>query len=155
MSDPFNQTDGVPVSGTSNSGATVSSSSNIRSGPTESAISPIGGIGRLQFILGAIIVSIVLTMLGILLPAGMSAVIVGVGVAASLSLAYFRMKNIGVNPWFCLLWLIPLVGFGVTIFCVAFPEGWKYHRQLDLSGKVAIGVLGVIFIFGLVFGLLF
>ena len=55
--------------------------------------------------------------------------------------AYYRLKNIGMNPWWCLLILVPIAHLLVVIRCLAFQEGYADTKKLDTAGKVII-VLG-------------
>ena len=49
---------------------------------------------------------------------------------------YLRLKNIGMNPWWCLLALVPLLNLFVAIRCLVFQEGYVETEQLDKVGKV-------------------
>jgi uncharacterized membrane protein YhaH (DUF805 family) len=66
-----------------------------------------------------------------------------------------RLGNIGRNPWWALLLLIPLVGLLVIIPCLVLPESYEHHKQLDQKAKVWIGIIltsivlfAVIFLYG-------
>lgn len=52
--------------------------------------------------------------------------------------AYYRIKNIGFNPWWCLLKLIPIVNGIVGICCLVLQEGYVATKKLDSSGKTTL-----------------
>lgn len=49
---------------------------------------------------------------------------------------YYRLKNIGMNPWWCLLMLVPIANLLVGIRCLVFQEGYEDTKKLDTAGKV-------------------
>ncbi len=49
---------------------------------------------------------------------------------------YYRLKNIGMNPWWCLLMLVPCLNLLVGIRCLVFQEGYADTRKLDTAGRV-------------------
>jgi uncharacterized membrane protein YhaH (DUF805 family) len=53
--------------------------------------------------------------------------------------AFFRLKNIGMNPWWCLLLFVPLANLAVFFRCLAYPEGYADTKELDVAGKVVVG----------------
>jgi uncharacterized membrane protein YhaH (DUF805 family) len=60
---------------------------------------------------------------------------------------YYRMKNIGMSPWWCLTMLIPIIYLLIGIHCLAFPEGYQDTSKLDNAGRIIIFViLGIILI---------
>lgn len=63
--------------------------------------------------------------------------------------AHSRLKNIGRNPNWCFLVLLPIVSLFVTVPCLVLPAGYQHHRRLDTSAKV-IAVLCVAFLIYLV-----
>jgi type II secretory pathway pseudopilin PulG len=52
-----------------------------------------------------------------------------------------RLKNIGSNPAWCFLLLVPLLGLFVTVPCFLLPPGYQQHRRIDLAAKI----LGCVF----------
>ncbi len=49
---------------------------------------------------------------------------------------YYRFKNIGMNPWWCLLMLVPIANLLVVIRCLVFQEGYVDTKKLDTAGRV-------------------
>ncbi len=49
---------------------------------------------------------------------------------------YYRLKNIGMNPWWCLLMLVPIANLLIGIRCLVFQEGYVETKKLDTAGKV-------------------
>ena len=84
-----------------------------------------------------------LNYLPILINSLLSAVIMTVS-------SYYRLKNIGLTPWLCLLALFPGGGFFVGYWCFVFPPGYAMSKKLDrwgigiMSGIVAPVVLTTI-----------
>lgn len=107
------------------------------------AVRVYGGITRLPYWLGTIGLMVLNFMMGMaargappLAMLGILVVIVG-----SFILMAQRLKNIGMNPWLCLLGIIPIVNLFVSIPCAAYPTGWSDTRKLDTAGKVIIWIL--------------
>ena len=97
-----------------------------------------GGIRRLPYfgiMMGlGIIHGLVLTVNG-MRETGFGFVIVAFTVVC------FRVKNIGMNPRWCLLALIPGVGALVGIPCLVFQEAYNDTKKLDTAGKVIAYIL--------------
>lgn len=55
-------------------------------------------------------------------------------------LAYQRCKNIGMNPWWCLGMVVPLLNIFVGLRCTAYPEGYEDHKTLDGPAKIILGI---------------
>ena len=94
------------------------------------------GIRRLPY-LGVIIVLAILQ--GFLAPELAHSYSSGAGalfMVVYLFPAYYRLKNIGMNPWWCLLMLVPLANLLVVFRCLAFQEGYEDTKKLDTAGKV-------------------
>ena len=53
-----------------------------------------------------------------------------------------RLKNIGMNPWWCCLILVPIASLFVGIPCLVFQEGYADTKKLDTAGKVIACILG-------------
>jgi len=103
-----------------------------------------GGIGRLTFIgmmIGLNILEYVL-LVG-MAPYGLTIRICLILLFFMMSLipVFFRLKNIGMNPWLCLMIFIPVVNLLVALRCIAFPEGYSDTKQLDGAGKIIMGIL--------------
>ena len=62
---------------------------------------------------------------------------------------YFRLKNTGKNPWWCLTNWIPILGiypWYISLFC---QEGYAESKKLDKAGKTALWILLGIFVLGI------
>jgi hypothetical protein len=97
-----------------------------------------GGIGRLAYV-------------GLMILCSFVSVAVGPEVALlfwllTLIPIAFRYKNIGSNPWWCLLGLVPVANLFVHIRCLIFQEGWADTQKLDAAGKTISWLLFSIFI---------
>lgn len=114
-----------------------------------------GGIGRLAYVLCIV----GLTVLQALVTAattggpGESLVLPVMLLFAFITLipVYYRLKNVGMNPWWCLLALIPLANLIIGARCLIFPEGYQDTRQLDTPGKVMVWLFGICLIMLLIF----
>lgn len=73
-----------------------------------------------------------------------------VSIVGAMALAYQRCRNIGMNPWWCLDLIVPILNIFVWIRCLAYPEGYKDHKTLDTPAKVVI--LGILIMPVLIFG---
>ena len=60
----------------------------------------------------------------------------------SLIPVFYRLKNIGMNPWGCLLMLVGLVNLLVAIRCLVLQEGYVDTKKHDTAAKV-ITCIGV------------
>jgi len=49
---------------------------------------------------------------------------------------YYRLKNIGINPWWCLLMIVPIANILIGFRCLAFQEGYQDTKKLDKTGKI-------------------
>lgn len=65
--------------------------------------------------------------------------------------SYYRLKNIGANPWECLLCFIPIVNFIIYARCFIYQERYVDSKKLDSAGRrgliIFFGVVGVIALF--------
>lgn len=102
-----------------------------------------GGIGRLAYfgISLALIIMHVVASAVVLSLESMAAGIVALGDLAVLAVvsvvsAYYRLKNIGMNPWWCFLVLVPLINLLVMVRCTICQEGYQVTKKLDTAGKV-------------------
>lgn len=57
-----------------------------------------------------------------------------------------RLINIGYSGWYCLLSLIPIVGFFVNIFCYLKPPGYAVTKKHDTGTWIACACLGLLFL---------
>ncbi|MCW0217276.1 MAG: hypothetical protein OJI67_03035, partial [Prosthecobacter sp.] len=58
--------------------------------------------------------------------------------------AQSRLKNIGMNPLWCLIMLIPIVGVLIHLRCLILPEGFADTKKMDTAGKVIMGILAAL-----------
>ena len=60
----------------------------------------------------------------------------------------YRLKNTGMNPWWSLLLLVPLVNLAIVLPCFACPEGYRDTKVLDVTGKgICLLVIGLFVLF--------
>jgi uncharacterized membrane protein YhaH (DUF805 family) len=64
-----------------------------------------------------------------------------VSIVGGMALAWQRCRNIGMNPWWCLGLIVPILNIFVGIRCLAYPEGYEDHKTLDTPAKVILGIL--------------
>ena len=105
-----------------------------------------GGIGRLSFLglwIGLILLNILIAVFIESDLAGLLGLLLGL---ASFALIYFRLENIGVNPWWCLAFLVPILNLLIFIRCLVMPEGYADAKELDAAGKVATYVACAVFV---------
>jgi uncharacterized membrane protein YhaH (DUF805 family) len=69
-----------------------------------------------------------------------------VSIIGAMALAYQRCLNIGMNPWWCLGLIVPLLNIFVGLRCIAYPEGYEDHKTLDTPAKVIIGLFIAMFV---------
>jgi uncharacterized membrane protein YhaH (DUF805 family) len=111
-----------------------------------------GGFNRLQYFLfsmGIGIVNMMLTMMFADTPAvAMISIVDAIGV--SIYIIVMRLKNVGASPWWTLGFIVPLLNIYVGLMCLAFPEGYQTHKQLDGPAKIIIGLFLGVFVLGIV-----
>jgi uncharacterized membrane protein YhaH (DUF805 family) len=65
-----------------------------------------------------------------------------------------RLQNIGRNPWWCLLLLVPIANLFVSVPCLIAPPGYAYTKKLDTAGKIIVwsilGLLALLVLVGLI-----
>lgn len=64
---------------------------------------------------------------------------------------YYRLMNIGMNPWWCLLMIVPIANLFIGIRCLVCQEGYEDTKKLDTAGKVVTFI--VVGLFLLVIGM--
>lgn len=62
-------------------------------------------------------------------------------VAISFIPVYYRLQNIGMNPWWCLLMLVPIANLVVGIRCLICQEGYEDTKKLDTAGKIVTFII--------------
>jgi len=107
------------------------------------------GIGRAMFVGINFILALLLTGVDELLPAARPVTNL-IMVVITLALIVFRLRNIGSNGWWALLFFVPIVNLVLLFRCLAFPEGYRNHRKLDFAAWVVtvFTVLLIVLILG-------
>ena len=128
------------------------------------------GIGRLVYFVMSCLTGLAFNVVNMNLAAGAGAeaapsgstlgifLLAFVGyIAITLYLVAQRMINIGASAWWSLGSLVPLLNLYVTGRCLICPSGYDDHKQLDLTGKIVMGLLiiPVFLVFISVFALIF
>jgi hypothetical protein len=49
-----------------------------------------------------------------------------------------RLINIGLNRWWVVGLIVPLLNIWVVLQCLAAPEGYAQHRSFDTAGRLVI-----------------
>ncbi len=57
---------------------------------------------------------------------------------------YYRLKNTGMNPWWCLALWIPIVGWYIWFRCLFYPEGYSETKKMDKPAIVSLIIIGSI-----------
>lgn len=101
-----------------------------------------GGIARLPYWLGSLAMAVIYAFALMGAQGAPALALLGflVVIAGTFVLMVQRLRNIGMNPWMCLLALIPIANLFVGIPCAAYPTGWSDTRKLDTAGKVIIWI---------------
>lgn len=105
-----------------------------------------GGLSRAGYF-GALVVILVFQYFLLRMTAGNAKPLIAFCVYAAI-VAFptcFRLKNIGKNPWLCLLCLVPIVNLLIIFRCLILQEGYQKHKKLD-----AIGIAIIVWIVGLI-----
>jgi hypothetical protein len=100
------------------------------------------GIGRLSYILLRPLLYFVIfipLLFGILLY--MNSELIGSGIILLLTILFIRLhclrfKNIGMNPWWTLALIIPIVNLPLYLILNICPAGYAYTKKLDIAGKI-------------------
>lgn len=95
------------------------------------------GIGRFGFLISNIAIMALIALLGV----GYGPPIVLIGWLLLMLPASSRLKNIGRNPAWCLLLLVPLLNLFVIAPCLLLPPGYQDYRRLDTAAKMIAWLL--------------
>ena len=67
---------------------------------------------------------------------------------------FYRLKNIGMNPWWCLLMIVPIANLFVGVRCLVFQEGYQDTKKLDKAGMIityiVFGFIGLCILIGII-----
>jgi hypothetical protein len=55
-----------------------------------------------------------------------------------------RLTNVGMNRWWSLAVVVPLLNLWVVFRCLLCPAGYAYHRKMDRSGVAMIAAICLI-----------
>jgi len=118
--------------------------------PTETGM--FGGFNRLQYFLFSIGIGGANLMLAMLFADAPAVAMISMvaAVCASIYIIVMRLKNVGASRWWTLAFIVPLLNIYVGLMCLAFPEGYHSHKQLDGSAKIIIGLFLGVFVLGIV-----
>ena len=101
-----------------------------------------GGIGRLAFLGITVLLWILQRLIRYGLPPSASSssdVLWGIFIIFTCVVsvpAYFRLKNAAMNPWTCLLLLVPILNLMILLRCFAYQEGYGEVKRLDKAGRI-------------------
>ncbi len=59
---------------------------------------------------------------------------------------YYRLMNIGMNPWWCLLMIVPIANLFIGIRCLVCQEGYEDTKKLDTAGKIVTFIVVGLFL---------
>jgi uncharacterized membrane protein YhaH (DUF805 family) len=109
------------------------------------------GFNRLQYFLFSLAIGVANFALGALFADApvMIAVSMIAAIVASIYIVVMRLKNVGASPWWVLAFIVPLLNIYAGLMCVAFPEGYSQHKQLDGPAKIIIGLFLGVFVLGI------
>lgn len=121
------------------------------------------GFKRLPYFLGTLAVQVVAMVLqfsfiGAMDPAAeadSSTMFGGFGLimlatfAVSIYLTVQRLKNIGAHWAWVFALIVPFLNIYLAWRCLACPEGYVDHKQLDTAGKVVTGLFIGVFVLGI------
>lgn len=119
-----------------------------------------GGIGRLAYfglsILIGIVSNVVTSLIVSLITPDQTAtliVVVVVGLlnfTASVTVIVLRLKNLGMNGFWVLGLIVPILNLVIAVRLIAAPEGYADHKTLDTPGKWIVGIFIGLFVLALV-----
>ena len=110
-----------------------------------------GGIGRLAYLGIAIVLAVVQNVVAELLATEDDTrfwiLLVNIFfLFLSIIPVYYRLKNTGMNPWGCLLMIVPIANLFIGIRCLVCQEGYADSKKLDTAGKVAAFIVVGLFL---------
>lgn len=119
-----------------------------------------GGIGRLAYfglsILIGIVSNVATSVVSSLVtpdqtPALIAVVVVALlNLTASVTVIVLRLKNLGMNGFWVLGLIVPILNLVIAVRLIAAPEGYADHKTLDTPGKWIVGIFIGLFVLALV-----
>ncbi|TDU66530.1 uncharacterized membrane protein YhaH (DUF805 family) [Prosthecobacter fusiformis] len=105
-----------------------------------------GGIGRLAYFGTSFLVGVFNAIASAALKDSVAGTLVALAfiIVASLVIVYQRLKNIGMNPWWCLLSIVPIANFFIAFRCLAFQEGYVETGKMDKAGVIVAWIFGIL-----------
>jgi len=122
------------------------------------------GMTRAQYWMGTLGIGILILLIGALLTTVMKnkseagfliLVFTSIFGFVQLGMAWSRMKNIGMEPAWSLLMLIPVVGLLPHVRCLIFQKGYEETKKLDRTGKTLCWIVVGLFVAPLLLGVVF
>ena len=98
-----------------------------------------GGIGRFEYFLGTVAIAVAGVI--IYFAAGNLYISSACMLPFGFMLGMSRLKNIGMNKWYALFALIPLLSTFFGIWCQIVPEGYEHTKKLDTTAKAIGGLI--------------
>ena len=126
-----------------------------RSIEPETALRHYGGIRRLPYLGIAIGLGILQNVIIEVFPSvesmqSMALLVTLFFLVVSFVPVYYRLQNIGMNPWWCFLMLVPIANLLIGIRCLICQEGYADTKKLDTAGKITTYIVLAIFLLVLV-----
>jgi hypothetical protein len=100
------------------------------------------GIGRSAYFVGSSAVGLVVFLAGVFLPP-LLCLMVGNFVMVFVSME--RLHNIGMNPAWGWLSIVPIANWVLGVRCQVFPKDYVQTRKLDTTARVILTVIFVMF----------
>ena len=118
------------------------------------------GIGRLAYFGLSVLFNIVFQVLFYIVDqAGLiktpeSAIVIGGGILllnfiCAVTIIVLRLQNLGMNGFWVLGLVVPILNLVIAVRLIAAPAGYADHKQLDTPGKILVGLMIGLMVFGL------
>jgi uncharacterized membrane protein YhaH (DUF805 family) len=102
-----------------------------------------GGLHRVEYFLAVLGIAVLYKFSSVWAATSGYSVLIQIGImVVSVVAVASRLKNIGVTPWWALVFIVPLLNVIIGVTCLALPENYWHHRQLDLAAWVVYGLFG-------------
>jgi len=120
-----------------------------------------GGIGRLAYFGLSILIGVVSNVVMSLIvsqttPGQSQAPVIAVAIVgllnltASVTVIVLRLKNLGMNGFWVLGLIVPILNLVIAVRLIAAPAGYADHKTLDTPGKWIVGIFIGLFVLALV-----